>query len=358
MRPTETSAMLQVDLSTLRGPELRQLLDATRRRGQAKLSYEILQEMAARRERGGQPSTEPRLVGLDLGDPLEREDEDAFAGDAPLEAAQAEGVVAGGAEEAEQPPPEPEDMAPLRLEREPRRAPRSKVKPARPPRPTRAPPPPRPAQSGGVWGRRVRWTILGLLAGAGAGYAFGFWVGTDGRAPPAPAPAAAAPAVQVATIAPPAAAPVAEAVPAPPQAAPETPAETPAASLTAPPAAEAAPTPAPPPAPAVPEPAAKAAKADEVVAAAPPVAKACAGQSAPADRTICGDERLKRLQKALRTAYAEALAAHEDKALLRERQLAWADARDGVTDPERLARLYEARIRKLNAATAEALAAR
>jgi uncharacterized protein len=64
---------------------------------------------------------------------------------------------------------------------------------------------------------------------------------------------------------------------------------------------------------------------------------------------------LQRLQQELRDAYAEALDAHEDRALLRERQLAWKDGRDGVSDPDRLARIYEDRIRRLKAATAEAL---
>jgi len=81
----------------------------------------------------------------------------------------------------------------------------------------------------------------------------------------------------------------------------------------------------------------------------------CAAQATPADRAICGDVKLQRLQENLRQAYAEALAAHQDRALLRERQLAWRDARSEVSDPDRLARLYEERIRKLKAATAEAL---
>jgi uncharacterized protein len=81
----------------------------------------------------------------------------------------------------------------------------------------------------------------------------------------------------------------------------------------------------------------------------------CAAQPTPADRAICGDAKLQRLQENLRQAYAEALAAHQDRALLRERQLAWRDARSEVSDPDRLARLYEERIRKLKAATAEAL---
>src|SRR6185312_1500297 len=86
MRP-KSLAMLQVDLSTLRGPELRQLLDSARQRGQAALSYEILQEMAARRERReregprplfqGRRGAEPRMIEMNLGDPLDPQDDDA-----------------------------------------------------------------------------------------------------------------------------------------------------------------------------------------------------------------------------------------------------------------------------------------
>jgi hypothetical protein len=87
---------------------------------------------------------------------------------------------------------------------------------------------------------------------------------------------------------------------------------------------------------------------------APAVARGCATEPTPADREICGEPELRRLQGELRRAYNEALKAHEDRELLRQRQLAWRDARNTVTDPDRLARLYEQRIRKLNAATAEA----
>src|SRR5665213_1017622 len=80
------NAMLNVDLSTLRGQELRQLLDTTRQRGQAALTYEILREMAARRERGdddrprglcgSRRPPEPRPVTLSFGDPMDRDDEE------------------------------------------------------------------------------------------------------------------------------------------------------------------------------------------------------------------------------------------------------------------------------------------
>lgn len=316
--------MLQVDLSTLRGPELRQLLDATRRRGQAKLSYEILQEMEARREGGGQRvAAEPRVVGLNLGDPLEREPEDWEA----------------DAEEAEAEPAEPGDIdagEPLRLEREPAWEPAPRAA-----RVARAPPPP---GASGVWGRRLRWAMGGIVAGAASGYALGFWVGTGGGAPaPAPPPKAAeatiaATASGLTVLTPPVA-------PAPPQTnappltveptAPD-PVSTSAAELATEPAPEAAP--------------------PEIAAVPVARAKGCAAPASPADGAICGDARLEALQRRLRAAYAQALVAHQDRALLRERQLAWRDARDDVTDPQRLARLYEARIRKLQAATAQARA--
>ncbi|MDE2487842.1 MAG: hypothetical protein KGO51_10625, partial [Alphaproteobacteria bacterium] len=99
----------------------------------------------------------------------------------------------------------------------------------------------------------------------------------------------------------------------------------------------------------------KPAPATSVSSAGSAEGAACAGQPTPADRTICGEPRLRSLQAELRKAYAEALQAHEDKTLLRQRELAWAKARDGVTDPDQLASLYRDRIAKLRAATAEAL---
>src|SRR5579862_255446 len=108
--------MLQVNLSTLSAPELRRLLDSTRERGQASLSYQILQEMAARRERGGRGGPkalfagrrppEPRVIAVDLGDPLDRED-DAAQDDLPSLAAWDAARPAG-----------PETEPPLKLETE------------------------------------------------------------------------------------------------------------------------------------------------------------------------------------------------------------------------------------------------
>lgn len=301
----------QLDLSTLSGPELRSLLDSARDRGQAAQSYEILQEMARRREageakrgpgrglgRGKRRPAEPHVITLDLGDPLESDDD-------PFEAP---------------PPPaaEVEAEPPLTLARPPEPGPQARPsKPSKPPKAPKA--------------RRPRGTALGFSLGALAGLVLGIGVGGSvGEALFPPPDVELAPAHEPPPAAPPApepVAPVAEAAPAP--------LETPVAEPVAP-----EPEPQPEPAP---EPAA---------------ADACAAEPTPADRAICGDPALQALQAELRDAYAAALAAHEDRATLRERQLAWRDARSAVGDPAALAGLYEARIRKLKAATAAAKAAR
>lgn len=317
--------MPHVDLSTLSGAELRQLLDTTRARGQAAQSYEILQEMAARRER--EPGArlkprrrtrgEPRIIAVDLGDPLERREEP----EAPVAAA---GEFDFGPFEREPAatdmPAEPLDF---RLERP-------------------APPPQPPASR-----RRAPWAMGAFVAGAALGVAAGWWAADAGFGPPA-APPEPSPAEFAAAAAPP------EAAAAPPP-------QTLDVAVVEP-----APLPEPvaPPIDAV---AAAADASDQAVhspdtgdapetppAEGAPAATACAGAVTPADRTICGDPELQRLQKALRQAYAEALDAHAERGLLRQRQLAWRDSRNSVTDPDRLAALYEARIRKLNAATADA----
>jgi len=325
--------MLQVDLSTLRGPELRRLLDATRQRGQAALSYEILQEMALRRERreserprgpfAAKRPSEPRVISVDLGDPLEPKEEPQ--------------------ETADWDPPEESAQDATFIRQEPS------------PSPSPAP-------------RRLLWLSIGVAVGLSAGVVLGWRVGGAFREPgaapdklAAAVPAAAAPVSQ----------PPAEAAPPPaPSAAPSEP--TPSA---APEAADREPPPDLPPAaqaaqesadlsqegastPRAPQTGATKsvpAQASDLTPGAQAKAKRCATEPSPADQTICGDQRLQRLQRELQKAYAEALQAHEDRALLRQHQLAWRGARNSVTDPERLAQLYEERIRKLNAATAAAL---
>jgi uncharacterized protein YecT (DUF1311 family) len=370
--------MPQVNLSALNGQELRQLLDSSRRRGDAALSYKVLQEMAARRDnpsaRRGFSRTaadEPILVDADLGDPAEDDDlppmpnwrppghepedlapppapEDAAAPDAPIIAEEVE--PAPRARDADRPltlrdaDPEPtgDELPPLRAQT-PRR------------RPAAAAAKPRPA-----YRPRLR-LVVGFALGIAVGTALGFWVGEMPRDTPSPVAAAVAP-VQTAALAP-APAPVAEPA-APISAEPALDAQPDAAATPASPAnaqqvagdvnGHASDPPPPPPPMTEPTHSAEIAQpAPERPAAA--VAGGCAGASTPADRTICADPNLRRLQGELRRAYNEALEAHQDRALLREHQLAWRDARNAVSDPDRLAQLYEERIRKLNAATAEAL---
>ncbi|MBL8773258.1 MAG: hypothetical protein JNK30_17885 [Phenylobacterium sp.] len=307
--------MLQVDLSSLSGPELRQLLDSTRSRGQADLSYRILQEMADRRERHARDGrgrllrtrrdVEPRPITLDLGDPLEPRSDP--------------GLI----EPADLPPDEP----PLTLETaEPPSAPaRSRTPPART-RPRRSP-----------------WVAAGFAAGLAVGAMVGVGVaeivsGEPPRAePPVPTNIPAAPTRLEIAAAP---------LEAPP--AVDAPAEHPAEP---PPALEAPSETVSPPATA-PEPEPEGAPVHTAEADAAPT-RSCA-EGTPADQVICETPRLQRLQVDLRRAYARALDAHEDRATLRQRQLAWRDARSEVSDPARLAQLYEQRIRKLNAATLEA----
>ncbi|MBX3482945.1 hypothetical protein [Phenylobacterium sp.] len=303
--------MLQLDLSTLSGPDLRSLLDTARERGQARQSYLILQEMARRRE-GGDPGlrkrasrrdrSEPRFIELDLGDPLER--------------------LAVEEEEAQ-----PDPIDDLRLEREP----------------DPDPPP------------RRRWSVGVFTAGAVVGLAVGAFAGSVGEAFLRPSSELAQFRAEV------------EAAPAPPPAPKETdaplvaPAELADAPPPAPPVEVAAEyeTPAPDAAEAAPQEVADAEPAPEppparkeLAATAAP--KPCPGATTPADRAICGDAELEKLQQDLRRAYAAALSAHADRDILRQRQLAWRDARNDVSDPHRLAALYSERIRKLNAATADA----
>ena len=377
--------MPHVNLSTLNGQELRQLLDSSRRRGDAALSYKVLQEMEARRsppsERRPRPSrkaAEPHLVDPDLGHPI----------DAPL--IRGEPLHADPAEAAPGPPREPlDDDRPLSLH-DHLDWPEDQADTGPPPLVSQSPLPP-PSPSGGQFQpvelgvprkpppRRFR-LLAGIVIGSVLGIAIGWlggWLARDamsplGVRPPSPVQTAAlnpAPAL-------PAAAPVVDSPAAP--AAPIS--SEPAATQTSPDPAPTGPAPAPAPGPG-PAPApdgaalelpapdadpAKPLKSLPVQAGLAPTApiptalagaKGCAAAPTPADRAICGDPKLKRLQGELRQAYNQALDAHQDRALLRQRQLAWADARNVVADPDRLARLYEQRIRKLNAATAQARAA-
>ncbi|OHB30897.1 MAG: hypothetical protein A2790_09530 [Phenylobacterium sp. RIFCSPHIGHO2_01_FULL_69_31] len=289
--------MPNLDLSALNGAELRRLLDSSRERGLATQSYQILEEMARRREAGPQRRSrrpaEPRVISMELGDPLERRDDFAEA----------------------EPEPPPDPAANLTLGRAPRE------------------------------GRR-RWGLPAgtFVAGAAMGVALGAWLASGGAETPS---SSAELAVLQAEIA----APTPIDAPAPPTVEPAPAAEPPAPDMAE--TSAALPTSEAPEAAAQSETTPEA--AEEPPQASTAEAEGClAAAETPADRTICADPDLQRLQRDLRRAYAEAIEAHADRTILRQRQLAWRDARSPVTDPARLAALYEERIRKLNAATEDA----
>jgi len=385
--------MPQVDLTTMTGPQLRQLLDSSRRRGDAALSYTILQEMAARREAPAKRrAAEPHLVAVDLGEPMEADDvppmpswrppahePEAFLAPAPRRSSRktrpARAVASAAAA-----PTEPLDAGPSPPMETPPLPGLGDADPGPPPAEAADPedrdlqlhaagPGSRPAP------RQPRFRLAaGLALGIPVGILLGWgsaWIARDALRPPA-RPAAAP--IQTAALAPLAAAIPAPLVPSAAEPAPDIEAP-PDPTVGPPPDLSAAPTPPanaqepahapdgraiePPSAPAPRSATAEAVSPPEVAQpaperAVPAVAAGCKAASTPADRQICGDPRLLRLQGELRRAYAEALDAHQDRDLLRQRQLAWRDARNTVSDPDRLARLYEERIRKLNAATAEA----
>ncbi len=338
--------MPQLNLADITGLELRNLLDASRRRGDATLSYQILQEMADRRESRGhrRPSkarraSGPHMADVELGEPLQADELP------PVPKWRPPGgkfnIAAPTREDASQPAPArplrllDTDVPPLAAEtwdpqvsgQDQRRPPHA---PARP--------------------RRLLTFIIGMLAGVALGW-WGADIANGGwPARPTPTPVAALPARRALVVTVP---PVAEAAPAanseakgqdqPPDA------EAPVTSAAEPDAVADDQT-SPPPQPEAPVAPNSGVAADALSAAS----AGCAAEPTPADEVICRDPALRRLQRKLQAAYAEALDAHQDRALLREHQLAWRDARSTVTDPARLARTYEDRIRKLNAATSEA----
>ncbi|MDZ4374140.1 MAG: hypothetical protein U1C74_22310 [Phenylobacterium sp.] len=321
-----------MNLSTLRSPELRQLLDAARTRGQAQLTYQILQEMEARRTARGQPrglfrmrrpNAEPMALVLDSASNEPESDVTPLTRpDPPL-------ALEASPDPSSQWNAPPEERLP--------------AMPARPPR-TR---------------RYSRGSATFLSVGLAAGLVLGAGASELWRAAGAPmlAPAALettaletarpasppAPDVLPSAAAGPSAIAMASAVPA---------ARDPgmadvALADTSPGIVD----------PAMELPAEPTPLAEEVDLAGAP-RDACASQPTPADRTICGDAELQALQQALRRAYAHALDAHRDRDVLRQRQLAWRDSRNAVSNPDQLAQLYEDRTRRLNAAAEAALRAR
>ncbi|MDE2488147.1 MAG: hypothetical protein KGO51_12200, partial [Alphaproteobacteria bacterium] len=144
-----------IDLSTLDGPELRRLLDSARRQGQAAQTYEILQEMEARRHRRARtrllpprrPGPKPHTISLALGDAPELKEK-------PL-------------------PTRTDDDPPLRLAEPPRRT-----------RP-RQPAPVQPKRQG--W---AHWGALLFAVGLAAGVAAGWWAANFANGGAAPSTSA------------------------------------------------------------------------------------------------------------------------------------------------------------------------
>jgi len=312
--------MPNVNLAALSAAELRQTLDASRARGDAALAYEVLREMAARREaRAGRARrrTPPHLVSVDLSDPMDRVEE-------------APEAAAPGPEPLTLRIPDPEPGAAaaedgdwsLSLRREP--------------------PPPRAKRKRGGFG-----AIGGFALGIACGVGLGWWAAGRFDLPFAPVAADFAAAGPAPRAQPPAPTPNPTSDPAPVEATP--------AMLQLDVAEAIADAPAQPPAAAEPAPQAAAEPlAEPLPQPLSEVAGACAAEATPADRTICGDPTLQALQRDLRQAYAEALDAHQDKATLRQRQLTWRDARNEVADAATLASIYRERIDRLRSATTAA----
>jgi len=82
----------------------------------------------------------------------------------------------------------------------------------------------------------------------------------------------------------------------------------------------------------------------------------CSSPPTPADRVVCNDLAIAELHREMREAYVRALNARADPYVVGAAQDAWRRARDPVSDPQRLAQLYDRRIRELNAAAAAARA--
>ncbi|HEX4713068.1 lysozyme inhibitor LprI family protein [Phenylobacterium sp.] len=375
------------------------MLDASRRRGDAALSYQVLQEMAARRDTAAKRrprlkrrAAEQHLVAVDLAEPVETDDLPPMPKwrAPPLEPQQA----ASPPQREAAPAP-----APVPPRRQGRKSPPARTEASAATEPVAAaevapPPPAKPSQLRSLHDveaaatpepfllprpaepesprvpRRSHLQVVAVFAlGITVGVGLGRWGGGIVRqaASPGAAPmrtAALAPTPLPVPAAPSASEPAPASAPeAPPDAAVEPPSPDPGGGSASPSnaqelardaASRAEPSP-PPPAPRTTDAVATAALAQPAPdRPAPAVANGCASARTPADREICADPSLRRLQRQLQRAYAQALEAHQDRTLLRQRQLAWRDARDTVSDPGRLARLYEQRIHKLNAATAEA----
>jgi uncharacterized protein YecT (DUF1311 family) len=345
-------AMPEIDLSALSGPELRRLLKVAHARHNGALADRLEWEIAARAGGGhGAPAPPPHPHPDEPDEPTfrmrapepEPEPEPFVMARRPEPPAPAGrglllvgvGVVAGvvlsgaafwGLQRLNAPPPAPRAMI-VRPVEAPRAAPR---------------PAPAPAAPGAD-------QVAAALA--------------PGPFPPRPEPVAPAPVPIPPPVAPPPA-PVEAVAPAPkpPAEAPQAPETTviakqetakaavakkeaalkkdAAAKKEAAAKAERAPRAPPPPV--------RLAKAEPAPPKAAPPRDACQ-RATPADRLVCADLGLRLMDVELKEAYIRALNARADPVALGQDQAAWRRARDQVSDPDRLERLYDQRIRELDA---------
>jgi len=319
--------MPQVNLSSLSGPELRALLNATRERGEAAQSYEILQEMAARRggaqgrERDGlfekRRPPEPRFIDLDPAEPLDPED------DVPplppnwrptTAAAKIDPAAAAPPNRSRKRKPPATPGAPPAIEARPPIAP-AEIEPLPPIAgvhfrhfatddiPTADPqsrdlPPPREGRGAPRGFRRTLAAVF--VGGLALGVPLGLWLSERVQAPQQPTPAAFRAAVQAQSPSPQPSRPSPANADPIPEVASKTVAEAPAEAEPEP---HVSPGPAAGPPPSETADAAGAAPdANAPDAAAQVTARAvqaddCAIAPTPADRTICGDSQLRRLQR-------------------------------------------------------------
>ena len=105
-----------------------------------------------------------------------------------------------------------------------------------------------------------------------------------------------------------------------------------------------------PPAPkSKPAPALSAEKLGSDATSAPAVSASCRAKPTPADRTICSHPELAAKHDAMVRAYDNAIAAGANALVVDRAQAEWRTTRNRISDPKRLARLYDEHTRELNA---------
>jgi uncharacterized protein YecT (DUF1311 family) len=310
--------MLGIDLSTLSRPELQRLLKVTLERGDGALAERLEWELESRGKGGGRrmvPVAPPPQDDPDEDDPDEEESGET------LDEAAAEVI---------EPDVKPFTLEPLTLE------------------PIgREPTAPRPASGRGGLLLLVLGLVAGCLISGGVFWGLG-WMDRSPPAQSAQAPTLRAMVASPLELAPP---PRPEPAPVAPDAAPLVPAMKPPVEV----ATKAAPpeeTIAKKEPPSRPPPTVRLAEAD--VTTRKPVKSGACARSTPADRLVCNDLSLQLFDLQLQDAYRRALNARVDPTVVGEGQEAWRRVRDEVSDPQRLAHLYNERIQELDAATSAA----